>query len=165
MRVLENFSTGRLENLADRARDPRLSLERVDISSEPWLESLFAGAEWIVHHAALADIVASMERPMDYHRANVDGTVAMLEVARHAGVGRFLYAAASSCYASPTPPAPETAPARAQYPYAHTVKLHEVGKELKHDVKRTHRAGGHVEICLVISRRLRILGVVRAGRA
>jgi len=121
VRVLDNFSTGRPENLAHLARDPRLSLERVDISSEPRLQSLLAGADWVFHLAALADIVPSMERPMDYHRANVDGTVAMLEAARHAGVGRFLYAASSSCYGIPDAyPTPETAPARPQYPYALT---------------------------------------------
>jgi UDP-glucose 4-epimerase len=121
VRVLDNFSTGRPENLAHLARDPRLSFERVDISSEPRLKSLLAGADWVFHLAALADIVPSIERPMDYHRANVDGTVAMLEAARDAGVGRFLYAASSSCYGVPAVyPTPETAPARPQYPYALT---------------------------------------------
>jgi len=119
VRVLDNFSTGRPENLAHLARDPRLSLERVDIASEPRLESLLAGADWIFHLAALADIVPSMERPMDYHRANVDGTVVVLEAARQAGVARFLYAASSSCYGIPDLyPTPETAPTRPQYPYA-----------------------------------------------
>jgi UDP-glucose 4-epimerase len=126
VRVLDNFSTGRPENLAHLARDPRLSLERVDISTEPRLQTLVAGADWVFHLAALADIVPSMERPMDYHRANVDGTVAMLEAARHAGVGRFLYAASSSCYGIPDAyPTPETAPARPQYPYALTKLLGE----------------------------------------
>jgi UDP-glucose 4-epimerase len=119
VRVLDNFSTGRPENLAHLARDPRLSLERVDIASESRLESLLTGADWIFHLAALADIVPSMERPMDYHRANVAGTVAVLEAARRAGVGRFLYAASSSCYGIPDLyPTPETAPTRPQYPYA-----------------------------------------------
>jgi UDP-glucose 4-epimerase len=126
VRVLDNFSTGRPENLAHLARDPRLSLERVDISSEPRLPSLLAGADWVFHLAALADIVPSIERPMDYHRANVDGTVAMLEAARAAGVGRFLYAASSSCYGIPDAyPTPETAPPRPQYPYALTKLLGE----------------------------------------
>src|SRR6185295_9593546 len=119
VRVLDNFSTGRPENLAHLARDPRLSLERVDIASEPRLESLLAGADWVFHLAALADIVPSMERPLDYHRANVDGTVAVLEAARQVGVARFLYAASSSCYGIPDVyPTPETAPTRPQYPYA-----------------------------------------------
>ena len=126
VRVLDNFSTGRPENLAHLARDPRLSLERVDISSEPRLQSLVAGADWVFHLAALADIVPSMERPMDYHRANVDGTMAILEAARQAGVGRFLYAASSSCYGIPDEyPTPETAPPRPQYPYALTKLLGE----------------------------------------
>jgi UDP-glucose 4-epimerase len=121
VRVLDDFSTGRPENLAHLARDPRLSLERVDVSGEPRLRSLVEGADWVFHLAALADIVPSIERPMDYHRANVDGTVAILEAARHAGVRRFLYAASSSCYGIPDAyPTPETAPARPQYPYALT---------------------------------------------
>jgi UDP-glucose 4-epimerase len=117
--VLDNFSTGRPENLAHLGREPRLRLERVDIASEPRLTALLGGAEWVFHLAALADIVPSMERPLDYHRANVDGTVAILEAARAAAVGRFLYAASSSCYGIPDVyPTPETAPARPQYPYA-----------------------------------------------
>jgi UDP-glucose 4-epimerase len=119
VRVLDDFSTGRPENLAHAAADPRLWLERVDIAREPGLESRLAGADWVFHLAALADIVPSIERPLDYHRANVDGTVAVLEAARRAGVGRFLYAASSSCYGIPeTYPTPETAPLRPQYPYA-----------------------------------------------
>lgn len=117
--VLDNFSTGRRENLAHLGREPRLTLERVDIASEPRLTALLGGAGWVFHLAALADIVPSMERPLDYHRANVDGTVAILEAARAAAVGRFLYAASSSCYGIPDVyPTPETAPARPQYPYA-----------------------------------------------
>jgi UDP-glucose 4-epimerase len=124
--VLDNFSTGRPENLAHLARHPRLSLERVDIARSERLAALLAGADWIFHLAALADIVPSMERPLDYHRANVDGTVAVLEAARAAGVGRFLYAASSSCYGIPDVyPTPETAEARPQYPYALTKLLGE----------------------------------------
>lgn len=117
--VLDNFSTGRPENLSHLAGDPRLSLERVDVSHEPRLGSLLKGATWVFHLAALADIVPSIERPLDYHRANVDGTVAVLEAARVAGVDRFLYAASSSCYGIPDVyPTPETAATRPQYPYA-----------------------------------------------
>jgi UDP-glucose 4-epimerase len=117
--VLDNLSTGRPENLAHLEREPRLAFERVDLVSEPRLPALLAGADWLFHLAALADIVPSIERPLDYHRANVDGTVALLEAARSAGVGRFLYAASSSCYGIPDVfPTPETAAARPQYPYA-----------------------------------------------
>ncbi len=127
VRVLDNFSTGRRDNLAHLAREPRLSLERVEVAAEPGaLGDRLAGADWVFHLAALADIVPSMERPLDYHRANVSGTVALLEAARAAGVGRFLYAASSSCYGIPDAyPTPETAPVRPQYPYALTKYLGE----------------------------------------
>lgn len=124
--VLDNFSTGRPENLAHLGREPRLRLERVDIAAEPRLAALVSGTDWVFHLAALADIVPSMERPIDYHRANVDGTVALLEAARACGVSRFLYAASSSCYGIPDQyPTPETAEARPQYPYALTKLLGE----------------------------------------
>lgn len=117
--VLDNFSTGRPENLGHLAGEGRLVVERVDIASEPRLAVLLSGADWVFHLAALADIVPSMERPMDYHRANVDGTVAILEAARAVSIGRFLYTASSSCYGIPDVyPTPETAAARPQYPYA-----------------------------------------------
>ena len=119
--VLDNFSTGRPENLAHLSRNSRVSLERVDVADSARLAPLLVGAEWVFHLAALADIVPSMERPLDYHRANVDGTVAVLEAARAAGVRRLLYAASSSCYGIPDLcPTPETAAPRPQYPYALT---------------------------------------------
>jgi len=124
--VLDNFSTGRPENLAHLLRDPRLSVERVDVANDSQLPALFGGANWVFHLAALADIVPSMDRPLDYHRANVDGTVAVLEAARQARVHRFIYAASSSCYGIPDRyPTPETAATRPQYPYALTKVLGE----------------------------------------
>jgi UDP-glucose 4-epimerase len=117
--VLDNFSTGRPENLEHLARDSRLAVEQVDVACEPRLGALLNGVDWVFHLAALADIVPSIERPLEYHRANVDGTVAVLEAARHAGIGRFVYAASSSCYGIPDQyPTPETAVTRPQYPYA-----------------------------------------------
>ncbi|HKW93664.1 MAG TPA: SDR family oxidoreductase [Methylomirabilota bacterium] len=124
--VLDDLSTGRPENLAHLRREPRFSFERVDLAFEARLEAMLAGVDWVFHLAALADIVPSIERPLDYHRANVDGTAALLDAARRAGVGRFLYAASSSCYGIPDVyPTPETAPTRPQYPYALTKLLGE----------------------------------------
>src|SRR6185295_11865144 len=57
---------------------------------------------------------------------NVDGTIAVLEAARAAGVARFVYAASSSCYGLPDfIPTPEDAPIRTMYPYAVTKHLGE----------------------------------------
>ena len=121
VRVLDNLSTGRLKNLEHVASDPHLTVEQVDISDAARIAPLFRGVDWVFHTAALADIVPSIQNPLIYHRSNVDGTVAVLEAARHAGVQRFLYTASGSCYGIPdVVPTPETAPIHPQYPYALT---------------------------------------------
>jgi UDP-glucose 4-epimerase len=122
--VLDDFSTGRASNLEGLAGD--LEVHRVDVSRAEDLPPYFQGVDWVFHLAALADIVPSIERPLDYYRANVTGTVAVLEAARRAGVSRFLYAASSSCYGlCDIFPTPETAPIRPAYPYALTKYLGE----------------------------------------
>ena len=119
--VLDDFSTGRAGNLESSAEDPRLRVHEVDVVDESKVGPLVQGADWLFHLAALADIVPSIQRPIDYHRSNVDGTVSVLEAARAAGVSRFVYAASSSCYGIPDLyPTPEDAELRPEYPYALT---------------------------------------------
>lgn len=119
--VVDDLATGRLENLAHHRDHPRLRVIRGDVSDAAVATAACDGAERVFHLAALADIVPSIQRPLDYHRANVDGTAAMVEAARRSGVKRFVYAASSSCYGLPDAyPTLETAPARPEYPYALT---------------------------------------------
>jgi UDP-glucose 4-epimerase len=123
--VLDNFSTGRPENLAEFAANPNLTVHRVDIAEDE-LAPLFEGIDRVFHLAALADIVPSIQMPVPYYRANVDGTLAVLEAARAAGVKRFVYTASSSCYGIPeTYPTPESAAIQPMYPYALTKYLGE----------------------------------------
>lgn len=124
--VVDNLSTGRTTNLAQHQREPRMDLVVADVGDSERLAKAFAEAKWVFHLAALADIVPSIQRPLDYHAANVDGTVKTLEAARAAGVEKFLYAASSSCYGLPDVfPTPETTPIRPMYPYALTKYLGE----------------------------------------
>ena len=121
--VVDNFSTGRPENLAHLANaGPRLSVFKRDLADPNALDGVLKGVEWVFHLAALADIVPSIQHPMEYFRANVDGTANLLEALRaHGCVKRMVYAASSSCYGIPDVfPTPESAEIRPQYPYALT---------------------------------------------
>ncbi len=124
--VLDNLSTGRRQNLAHVENHPRLRFHLADITDLTKISPLFSGVDHLFHLAALADIVPSIQRPLDYFRANVVGTQNVLEAAREAGVSRFVYTASSSCYGIPDVyPTPESAPNRPQYPYALTKALGE----------------------------------------
>ena len=117
--VLDDLSTGRPDNLTAAQREGRCEFHQVDITDGDAVRPFFADAQWVFHLAALADIVPSIQRPVIYHHANVDGTVAVMEAARAAGVRRVIYAASSSCYGIPERyPTPETAAIRPEYPYA-----------------------------------------------
>jgi UDP-glucose 4-epimerase len=126
--VIDNFSTGRPENLDFLKGNPALTLVEADINDIKKIKTYFNGAHFVFHLAALADIVPSIVNPLSYHRANVDGTISVLEAVREVcpGLTKFVYTASSSCYGIPdTFPTPETAEIRPQYPYALTKYLGE----------------------------------------
>lgn len=126
--VLDNFSTGRPENLVHQKNNKNLTLIRADIAELETIVGYFKDVDKVFHLAALADIVPSIVNPRDYYRSNVNGTFFVLEAARASGVKKLVYAASSSCYGIPDVyPTPETAAIRTQYPYALTKYL---GEEL-----------------------------------
>ena len=117
--VIDNLATGRAENLAQHRREPRVEFHEIDMCTVTADSRLFKGADHVFHFGGIGDIVPSIERPLEYMRANVNGTLAVLEASRHAGVRKFVYAASSSCYGMATElPTTEQAPIRPEYPYA-----------------------------------------------
>jgi len=124
--IIDNFSTGRFENLAHQKNNKNLNLIEADISDFDNIIRYFKSVDVVFHIAGLADIVPSIVSPIDYYRANVSGTMAVVEASRLAGVKKLIYAASSSCYGIPDVyPTPETAEMRPQYPYALTKYLGE----------------------------------------
>ncbi|MDO8663892.1 MAG: SDR family oxidoreductase [Candidatus Wildermuthbacteria bacterium] len=119
--VLDNFSTGRKENLAHLEDNPNLKLVQIDVSEFDKIKGYFKEIDWVFHLAALADIVPSVVEPLKYLKNNIDSVDSVLEASRQAGVKRFIYAASSSCYGlAKIFPTPETSPISPEYPYALT---------------------------------------------
>lgn len=112
----------------DGHRVTGLDLARgIDLSGETIPERYFRGADWVFHLAGASDIIPSILRPAEYHRANVTVTVNVLEACRKAHIKKFIYAASSTCYGkNPPVPTPETAPIAPQFPYALTKYLGEL---------------------------------------
>ena len=124
--ILDNLSTGRMENLSQLKGS--VDFHECDIEvSDHWTEK-FNGVDWVFHLASLADIIPSIQNPTSYFRSNVDGTFNVLQASHLGGVKRLIYVASSSSYGLPVVfPTPETAKIKPQYPYALTKFL---GEEL-----------------------------------
>ncbi|AXK83778.1 SDR family NAD(P)-dependent oxidoreductase [Pseudolabrys taiwanensis] len=118
VRVIDSLVGGREANIAHHKDNPRFTFRASDIREYQPGDSLFDGVDYVIHFAGIGDIVPSIERPMEYMSANVQGTVHMLECARRAGVKKFVYAASSSCYGLAQTPTREDHPIDPQYPYA-----------------------------------------------
>lgn len=118
VRVIDNLSGGREDNLQHHSRDSRVTVEVRDIRSYDPSDPIFAGVRYVFHFAGIGDIVPSIEHPADYMSVNVQGTIQMLECARKAHIGKFVYAASSSCYGIAQVPTREDHPIEPQYPYA-----------------------------------------------
>jgi nucleoside-diphosphate-sugar epimerase len=115
VRVLDNFSSGKRENL----RDLRIELHEGDLLDESLLRRAATGVEVIFHQAALPSVPRSIAAPRASHDANATGTLQVLEAARACGVRRVVYAGSSSAYGdTPVLPKVETMSPAPLSPYA-----------------------------------------------
>ncbi len=96
VRVLDNFTTGKRENIAPFL--DRIELIEGDIADPDICRRACDGVEVVFHQAAMPSVPRSVEDPVTSHRTNIDGTFNLLVAARDAGVRRFVYAASSSAY-------------------------------------------------------------------
>lgn len=96
VRVVDNFSTGKRENLAHVA--DRIDLRAISITDRAALAEAMDGVDYVFHLAALASVPRSVADPLGSNEHNVTGTLNVLLAARDAGVKRVVYAGSSSAY-------------------------------------------------------------------
>jgi UDP-glucose 4-epimerase len=96
VRVLDNLSTGKRENL--RTFNNGITLIEGDIRDAEVVANAVRGVDYVIHQAALASVPRSIEDPSSTNEVNVQGTLNLLESARKGSVKRFVYASSSSVY-------------------------------------------------------------------
>lgn len=101
VRVLDNFSTGKRENIA--AFEKRIEVIEGDITRFEDVERAMKDVEIVFHEAAVPSVPKSIVDPLGTNRASVDGTLHVLVAARDAGVKRVVYASSSSVYGDQAP--------------------------------------------------------------
>jgi UDP-glucose 4-epimerase len=137
VRVLDDLSTGREENLASAL--PRIRFSRGDILDPNPVRLLTAGCDAVFHLAALASVPRSIREPAASDRVNVAGTLTVLRAAADSGVRRLILASSSSVYGSAgDEPTREDKPTRPLSPYG-------VGKMAAEHACRLFDASGRIE--------------------
>ena len=99
---LDNFATGKRENLAAQLNNPDFSLIEGDIRDLATCRRATEGIDIVLHQAALGSVPRSINDPLTSNEVNVSGFLNMLVAARDAGVKRLVYAASSSTYGDST---------------------------------------------------------------
>ena len=118
VRVIDNLSGGRLENLKQHKTNKNLIIKKININKMSTNEKIFNGASYVFHFAGKGDIVPSIEKPLSYMETNILGTTRVLENCRNKKISKFVYAASSSCYGLAKTPTKENHKISTQYPYA-----------------------------------------------
>jgi UDP-glucose 4-epimerase len=117
VRGIDNFSTGKRENLGEILS--RIDFREIDLLDLEALREACVGVDYVLHEAAIPSVPKSVLDPLASNRANVDGTLNLLVAARDAKVKRVVYAASSSAYGdTPTLPKREDMPPNPISPYA-----------------------------------------------
>ena len=133
--VLDNFSTGKRENLQPFAENKNFKLIEGDIRNITQCRDAVDGVDYVLHQAARGSVQRSVEDPMLTTSINIDGFVNMLFAAKEAKVKRFVYASSSSVYGdNPALPKMEDSIGNALSPYAVTKQVNELYARNFHDL-------------------------------
>jgi nucleoside-diphosphate-sugar epimerase len=114
VKVIDNLSTGKKENL-----NPRADFYKADIRNFKAIEPIFKGVNYVFHLAAFPRVQVSIEDPITTHDININGTLNVLKAAADAKVKKFIFSASSSAYGNQEKmPLREDMPANPISPYA-----------------------------------------------
>lgn len=98
VRVLDNFSTGKEENIKEFIGHSKFSVIKGDIQNPEDCQEACKDIDYVLHQAALGSVPRSIEEPMSTNETNISGTLNMMIAARDSHVKRFVYASSSSVY-------------------------------------------------------------------
>lgn len=119
--IIDDLSTGRLQNIQHLMKTPNLKFTRGSITHLPLLQSVFAGADYVFHQAALASVPMSIQEPIRTDEVNIRGTLNVLIAARDNGIKKVICASSCAIYGNTTTlPITESTSPDPQSPYAVT---------------------------------------------
>lgn len=123
---LDNFATGKRENISDLRGNPKFKLIEGDIRDIDTCHKAVKGIDVVLHQAALGSVPRSIADPATTNAVNINGFLNMLIATRDAGIQRFVYASSSSVYGdSPELPKVEERTGKVLSPYAITKMVNE----------------------------------------
>lgn len=131
VRILDNFSTGKKENIEEFFMNENFELIEGDIRDLETCKKACKGVDYILHQAAWGSVPRSIEMPIIYEEINIKGHLNMMEAARENNIKKFVYASSSSVYGNhPELPKREGKEGKVLSPYALTKKVNEEFGEL-----------------------------------
>ncbi len=101
--IIDNLTTGKISHIESLLKSKNTEFVQGSILNLPLLRRLFAGADYIFHHAAIASVPRSVKNPRATHTTNVTGTLNVLLAARDSGVKKVVYASSSAVYGDTMP--------------------------------------------------------------
>ena len=126
VRGLDNFSTGKMENIALFMDNPYFEFIEGDIRDMDTCMRVCKGIDYVLHQAAWGSVPRSIEMPLLYEEINIKGTLNMMEAAHQNNVKKFVYASSSSVYGDePGLPKKEGTEGNLLSPYAITKRANE----------------------------------------
>jgi len=121
VRILDNYSTGKRENLLPFQDNPDLEIIEGDLRSSHTVQETVKGTDYILHQGALPSVPRSVKDPITSNEVNILGTLNILEAAKEYKVKRVVFASSSSVYGNtPALPKVETMPVSPMSPYSIT---------------------------------------------